>query len=69
VVLRPFLTEGLPFSLVHEAFHRQNKAVNKNCAGMGCSRPGKKNALKNSDVEFTIISLPSDPALNDLSIA
>ncbi len=36
---------------------------------LGCRFSDEINVLKNSVVEFTIISLLSDPALNDLSIA
>ena len=55
VALRPYLTEGLPLSLVCEEFHRQNVAVND----IGGEPEGilikKIKTFKNSGVGFYII--------------
>lgn len=56
VVLRPFLTEGLPFSLVREGFHTQKEAVNNIGPRMRCGYSDKINAFKNSVLEFYIRS-------------
>ena len=66
VALRPFLTEGLPLSLVREEFHRQNEAVNDISGGPTRILIKKIKTFKNSGIGFYIMVFGSQFMLESL---